>query len=185
MALSDQVRRVVTGHDASGKAIVLFDSANPHRRERPDSGTVSRGLWMTDGSPAAIGGGADRAAGIAGIEPPASGSVFRIVDFPSMTPEKIASFSTEFMQGQVGHDDAHGASGPYRPPTHPFMHRTRSIDYAIVMEGEIDMQLDEETIHLRAGDVLVQQGTNHAWINTSGAPCRIAFVLIDAADPFA
>ncbi|MFL6949617.1 MAG: cupin domain-containing protein, partial [Xanthobacteraceae bacterium] len=75
------------------------------------------------------------------------------------------------------------ASGKYRPPTHPFMHRTRTIDYAIVISGEIDMKLDEEEIHLKQGDVLVQQGTNHAWINRSGRPCRVAFVLIDAAEP--
>jgi uncharacterized cupin superfamily protein len=69
------------------------------------------------------------------------------------------------------------------PPRSPFMHRTRSIDYAIVLAGEIDMLLDDTEVHLRAGDVLVQQGTNHAWENRSGATCRIAFVLIDAAPP--
>ena len=62
------------------------------------------------------------------------------------------------------------------------MHRTRSVDYAVVMEGEIDMILDDSEVHLRAGDVLVQQGTNHAWANRGTRPCRIAFVLIDAAD---
>ena len=63
------------------------------------------------------------------------------------------------------------------------MHRTRSIDYAIVIRGEIDMLLDDSEVHLQAGDLLVQQGTNHAWVNRSSAPCRIAFVLIDAAEP--
>jgi uncharacterized cupin superfamily protein len=63
------------------------------------------------------------------------------------------------------------------------MHKTRSIDYAVVMEGEIDMVLDDSEVHLAAGDVLVQQGTNHAWVNRGSRPCRIAFVLIDAAGP--
>jgi uncharacterized cupin superfamily protein len=63
------------------------------------------------------------------------------------------------------------------------MHRTRTVDYAIVMEGEIDMLLDDSEIHLRAGDVLIQQGTNHAWVNRGTKPCRIAFVLIDAMEP--
>jgi len=66
---------------------------------------------------------------------------------------------------------------------HAGMHRTRSIDYAVVMEGEIDMILDDGEVHLAAGDVLVQQGTDHAWVNRGERPCRIAFVLIDAADP--
>jgi uncharacterized cupin superfamily protein len=61
------------------------------------------------------------------------------------------------------------------------MHRTRSVDYAVVLEGEIDMLLDDSEVHLEAGDVLVQQGTNHAWVNRGTKPCRIAFVLIDAA----
>jgi len=60
------------------------------------------------------------------------------------------------------------------------MHRTRSIDYAIVMSGEIDMLLDDSEFHLKTGDVLVQQSTNHAWVNCGSEPCRIAFVLIDA-----
>jgi uncharacterized cupin superfamily protein len=63
------------------------------------------------------------------------------------------------------------------------MHRTRTVDYAIVMEGEIDMLLDDSEIHLKAGDVLIQQGTNHAWVNRGTKPCRIAFVLIDAMEP--
>ena len=62
------------------------------------------------------------------------------------------------------------------------MHRTRTVDYAIVMEGEIDMLLDDSEIHLKAGDVLIQQGTNHAWVNRGTKPCRIAFVLIDAME---
>jgi uncharacterized cupin superfamily protein len=68
---------------------------------------------------------------------------------------------------------------------HPFMHRTRSIDYALVLEGEIDMLLDDSEVHLKAGDVMVQQGTNHAWVNRSQQVCRMAFILIDAEDPLA
>jgi mannose-6-phosphate isomerase-like protein (cupin superfamily) len=177
----DDVRRVVTGHDATGTATVLFDGANPHKNVRPGSGTVARLLWVTDQSPADISGAADRAAVKIGIAPPAGGSVFRVVDFPPTTDEEIAKLDTDYMQSQMPHDDR--GTAKYRPPTHPFMHRTRSIDYAVVMSGEIDMKLDEEEIHLEAGDVLVQQGTNHAWINRSGKPCRIAFILIDAADP--
>ena len=63
------------------------------------------------------------------------------------------------------------------------MHRTRTIDYAIVMDGEIDMLLDDTEIHMKAGDVLIQQGTNHAWVNRGKEPCRIAFILIDSKEP--
>jgi uncharacterized cupin superfamily protein len=69
------------------------------------------------------------------------------------------------------------------PPKHPFVHRTRSVDYAIIVSGEIDMLLDDETIHLKAGDVVVQQATNHAWINRGDKPCRMIFVLLDAKEP--
>jgi uncharacterized cupin superfamily protein len=65
---------------------------------------------------------------------------------------------------------------------HAAMHRTRSVDYAIVLEGEIDMLLDDSEVHLTAGDVLVQQGTNHAWVNRGTRPCRMAFVLVDAKE---
>jgi mannose-6-phosphate isomerase-like protein (cupin superfamily) len=183
MQPSDQIRRIVTGHDQSGKAIVTIDGANPHKIVRPRTGTVNRLIWATDRAPADMSGDADRAATHVGIAPAPGGSVFRIVDFPPTTDAEIATFEPGFLSKQIPHED-HGPSR-YREPSHPFMHRTRSVDYAIVLSGEIDMKLDEEEIHLRAGDVLVQQGTNHAWINRSGAVCRIAFVLIDAADPLA
>jgi len=178
---TDEIRRVVTGHDTTGKALVLFDGPGPHKNVRPGSGTVSRVLWVTDRTPADMAGATDRCDVKIGIAPPARGSVFRVVDFPPTSDAEIAKLDSSFMHSQIAHDEHESAK--YRPPSHPFMHRTRTVDYAIVMLGEIDMRLDEEEIHLKAGDVLVQQGTNHAWINRSGKPCRIAFVLIDAAEP--
>jgi uncharacterized cupin superfamily protein len=65
-------------------------------------------------------------------------------------------------------------------PRHFGMHRTESIDYAVIMSGEIDMFLDDSEVHLKAGDVVVQRGTNHAWVNRGDEPCKIAFILIDA-----
>src|ERR1700722_3272189 len=178
MPLSQNVRRVVTVVDDGGKAVVLFDGDNPHRMARPDRGSVSRMLWMTDRSPAAIEGTADRAAAHVGIAPPAGGSVFRIVEFPPITPE-IERLPPGHMQNELApHAPERGL-----PPRHPLMHRTRTLDYAVVMEGEIDMLLDDSEIHLKAGDVLIQQGTNHAWVNRGTEPCRIAFVLIDAKEP--
>jgi naringenin degradation protein FdeH len=178
MALSEDVRRVVTTVDASGKAVVLFDGANPHKIVRPNRSVVSRLLWVTNEIPADMGGEADRAAVAIGIGPPQGGSVFRIVDVPP-TSSEIEALEPDYLHRQIGdHAPKKGHS-----PRHPLMHRTRTIDYAIIMAGEIDMLLDDSEIHLKAGDVLIQQGTNHAWVNRGTEPCRIAFVLIDAKEP--
>jgi hypothetical protein len=178
MPLSENVRRVVTVVDDDGKAVVLLDGDNPHKMVRPNRSSVSRMLWMTDRSPAAMSGTADRAAVNVGIPPPAGGSIFRIVEFPPITPQ-IEQLDPDNMHGELA------AHAPKRglPPRHPLMHRTRTVDYAVVMEGEIDMLLDDSEIHLVAGDVLIQQGTNHAWVNRGTQTCRIAFVLIDAMEP--
>jgi mannose-6-phosphate isomerase-like protein (cupin superfamily) len=145
---------------------------------RPHAQTVSRVIWVTDQSPADITGNADRAAVDIGIQPPRNGSVFRIVEFPPETAE-MRNLDPSTMHASLGD------SAPKRglPPRHPAMHRTRTIDYAVVMAGEIDMLLDDSEIHLKAGDVLVQQGTNHAWVNRGSEPCRIAFILIDSKEP--
>ena len=82
---------------------------------------------------------------------------------------------------EMGIDAQNRRKGKYTD--HPFMHRTKSIDYAIVLAGEIDMLLDDSKVHLKAGDIMVQQGTNHAWVNTGKETCRIAFVLIGAHEP--
>jgi len=181
MQTNDGVRRVVTGHDATGKAIVLFDSVDPHASSRPGTANVRRMLWSTQSSPAQIEGDTDRVAEQTAFLPGASGSVFRIIDFPSMTDEEMNRVDSSFYAAQTSHA---GDSSRYRPASHPFMHRTRTLDYAIVLQGDIEMKLDDELLSLKAGDVVVQQGTNHAWINRSGAMCRIAFVLIDAIEPF-
>jgi mannose-6-phosphate isomerase-like protein (cupin superfamily) len=164
------VRRVVTGH-REGKAVVLFDSAAPNQKLRQASGLVSTLLWLTDESPADVSGSADRSLREIGVPPPPNGSIFRIVDFP---PEGV-SRSRDAILKEMGVSDHGGAR-------HAAMHRTRSIDYAIVLEGEIEMLLDDSEVHLAAGDVLVQQATNHAWVNRGKDPCRIAFVLIDARE---
>src|SRR5947207_1084349 len=135
-------RRVVTGHDRAGKAVVLSDGAAPNAKLRQASGLTSTLLWVTDESPAELAGSADRAARDIGVAPPRSGTIFRVVDFPPTG----AGLSSEAVLREMGlADDGSGR--------HPLMHRTPSIDYAIVLEGEIDMLLDDSEVHLRAGDV--------------------------------
>ncbi|MFM1816126.1 MAG: hypothetical protein RLZ98_2821 [Pseudomonadota bacterium] len=177
MAESDGVRRVVTTVDDTGKAVVLFDGPAPRNSVRPVSGNTSRLLWVTETVPVDISGPKDRGDVEIGTQPPAGGTVFRIVDYPP-EPEEVSKLDPGFRQQEIGKD----APSKGLPPRHPMMHRTRSVDYAVIMEGEIDMLLDDSEIHLKAGDVLVQQGTNHAWVNRSGKRCRIAFILVDAKD---
>jgi mannose-6-phosphate isomerase-like protein (cupin superfamily) len=168
----------VTGHDATGKAIVLMDGPAPNQTTR-NTGLVSTLMWATDETPADISGAADRAERESGVAPPPAGSILRVVDFPPLSPDEAARLDQAAIHREMGLDAGHRGA----PARHPFTHRTRSIDYAIVLEGEIDMLLDDTEVHLRAGDILVQQGTNHAWVNHSTAVCRVAFVLIDAHEP--
>jgi mannose-6-phosphate isomerase-like protein (cupin superfamily) len=170
-----ETRRIVTGHDQEGKAVVLMDGAAPNVKVRKAAaGLVSTLLWATDRTPADISSSADAADRDSGVAPPRNGSVLRIVDFP---PASGAGVDNAAMHKEMGLDHGHAAA------RHPFMHRTKSVDYAIVLDGEIDMLLDDSEVHLKAGDVLIQQGTNHAWVNNGTQPCRIAFVLIDADEP--
>ena len=169
------VRRVVTGHDASGKAIVLTDSAAPNQKVR-QTGFVSTLLWVTDETPADTSSTVDRAARDIGVPPPPNGSILRVVDFP---PE--AAGGTKVDNATILREM--GVAAGSAPVRHAHMHRTRSVDYAIVLSGEIDMLLDDSQVHLKAGDILVQQGTNHAWVNRGTEPCRIAFILVDAKEP--
>lgn len=173
-----RVRRVVTGHDGSGKAIVLMDGDAANVRVRPGAGTASTLLWVTDETPADLSQQGETADREIGVPPPRAGSIFRIVEFPPES-EQTGAVSNEDMLRQMGVE--RGGEGPAR---HPGMHRTASIDYAVVMKGEIDMLLDETEVHLVAGDVVVQQATNHAWANRGAEPCQIAFILIGADPPW-
>ena len=178
--MSEPIRRVVTVHDGKGKAVVGIDGPARNVRVRKASGgLVSTLLWVTDETPADMSGHADRADREIGVGPPPGGSAFRIVDFPPTA--NSASLDNAAVVHEMG--ISHGGAKAGDNARHPLMHRTRSIDYAIVMSGEIDMLLDDTEVHLRAGDVLVQQGTNHAWVNCGRENCRIAFVLIDADEP--
>lgn len=173
------MRRVVTGHDESGAAVVIIDGQPGNFRVREASGgLVSTLLWVTDATPADISRRVDAAEREIGVAPPPGGTVFRIVDFPPL--KDATALSQEAILKEMGVlDHDRGGQGA----RHPFTHRTRSVDYAVVMCGRIRMLLDHEDIVLEAGDVLVQQGTNHAWVNSFDEICRIAFVLVDAAAP--
>ena len=171
-----EVRRVVTALDANGRAVALADGAVPLTSLR--SPNPAGEMWVTSQYPPDYSWKEDRAKTKVGLIPPANGTIFRIVDFPPMKAD-VEKMDVNTMMKVVGdHAPAKGA-----PVRHPMMHRTRSLDYAIIMSGEIDMLLDDGEVHLKAGDVVVQQATNHAWVNRGKEVCRIAFILMDGKEP--
>lgn len=178
MRAASGLRRVVTTMDAEGKAVVLSDGENPHMEVRPARKNISRVIWASESAPAEIQGTLDRGLNIKGTSPVNGGTVFRVIDYPPQEPG-IENMDMNTRMNELAKE------APIKglPPSHPFMHRTRSVDYAIILSGEIDMLLDDSEVHLKAGDVIVQQGTNHAWVNRSDDYCRIAFVLVDAKAP--
>ncbi|MSQ50934.1 MAG: cupin domain-containing protein [Betaproteobacteria bacterium] len=146
-----QIRRVVTGHDKNGRAMVKMDSVPAASFSTMRPGVTACLAWSTDTLPADLGDEEDGGLKKVGTAH-AGGTVFRIVE--------------------------------YQPGAAPRNHRTASIDYAVVMAGEIDMELDDGIVaKLKAGDILVQRGTIHNWINRGSVPCVMAFVLIDAKLP--
>jgi mannose-6-phosphate isomerase-like protein (cupin superfamily) len=177
--MNSPVRRVVTGKDSSGKAVVMIDGPATTVHHRPEGGLTITNLWVTDSTPADLSNPEDAATRKVGIPPLPNGTIFRVVEF---APEKeiTAGYDTRLKMIQA---IGLAPEGPSRErPRDPAMHRTRTMDYAVILSGEIDMLLDDSEVHLRAGDVLVQRGTNHAWVNRSDAPCQVAFILVDAKD---
>ncbi len=164
-------RRVVTGIDSAGKSYFVHDGDTPGHL---DLGIfVNDEIWVDDPSNPDPGATRDPVAvEQQHLEPPAEGSVCRIFRFepesaePAALDEAVAAAASGFDTGDAMEAD------------NPGMHTTKTIDYGIVLSGEIDLELDQGEVHLTAGDVVVQRGTRHAWRNRSGGPCVMAFILI-------
>jgi mannose-6-phosphate isomerase-like protein (cupin superfamily) len=176
-----RIRRIVTGHDQQGKSIVLSDGPAPRSVSLDGRGSAFVELWTTRATPAPI----DRASGEPAedgihLHPPAEGTRLRIVDFPPEDSEVLAQLTPEAVRAAFTAINA-ADSIPAGPSPHPLMHRTESVDYGLVLEGELVVVLDGSETQLRAGDVVIQRGTSHAWANRSGRPARMAFILIDGA----
>ncbi|MFL4985695.1 MAG: cupin domain-containing protein [Xanthobacteraceae bacterium] len=144
------IRRFVTGHDARNIAKVIMQGPATNAKY-PSPGTVSTMIWCTDEIPADI-----------------------------TVGEQVEDLGARILGTAPPANGTRFAVIDFPPGNQPRMHRTETIDYVIVLEGEIEMDMDEQTVKLKAGDVMVQRGTNHAWANRSNARARVAFVLIDA-----
>ena len=172
-----KIRRIITGHNAKGQSVILSDAPSPHALSLIDDPAFGlTDLWVTSGSPADNAGSADAAARPAiTLEPPRGGSIFRVVEFPPdrATVGKLDRTKLFEVMHASGAMDQEGAR-------HPGMHKTATVDYAIVLSGEIYAMMDEGETLMKAGDCLIQRGTNHAWSNRSQQPCLVAFVLVSA-----
>ena len=172
------IRRVVTGHDSAGRSIIVSDAPSPHRQAVGVDTLVVTDLWKTTSAPADTSGAADPCGQPIVLAPPRQGTVFRVVQFPP-DREYLDTWKRDEAFADMGNSGSealdHSANA-----RHVGMHRTASVDYAFVLKGEIWAILDEGETCLRAGDVLIQRGTNHAWSNRSAEPALVGFVLIDA-----
>lgn len=176
------VRRIITGHDAKGRSIVLSDGPATNvvaRPDNPDRGLIN--FWRTERTPASNAGDGDPMAGPPqGLLPPHGGTVFR---FFQIAPEKKdAALPREEREKsmQAAFAAMGAASARVDTSRHPSMHKTETVDYIILLQGEVTLLLDEGEVHMKPFDVVVQRGTNHGWVNYGDVPAVLVAVLIDA-----
>ena len=176
------VRRVITGFNAAGRSVFEEDSPASVQTNPLRPGMQSSHVWATGKVPGPVD-DPDRSGQVHGIMPPQGGSVLHIIDYPPEPKDPAErEAALRVMADRVKAANRQPEPGVRRRANaaHPGMHETDTIDYAIVMSGEIHALMDEGEKLLKAGDVLIQRGTPHAWSNRSGEYCRVAFVLVEA-----
>ena len=177
---SKPVRRIVV-KDENEKSRCIMDGPAPDVRTDPARpGFASTRIWLTRQTPAHISETQDPTTGKHSIEPLRGGSLCRVITFPPDSAWK-GKVGAKEVQNYFQAMGSPGASTYSPKAPHPYMQKTRTLDFCLILEGEITLVLDTEEVHLKAGDTVVQRGTNHAWSNRSGKPCTIAFSLHDAA----
>jgi hypothetical protein len=170
-----KVRRVVTGHDAQGRSVLLQDGYAPNVKEMASMpGLALTDLWETGAAPASNEGSADAAARPVRLEPPVGGTILRIVEFP---PD---SMWRDRADARAAFDSIGAGHAPVEGSDDPMMHRTATVDYIIVLKGEIFAIMDQGETRLGPGDILIQRGTNHSWSVRGTEPCIVAAVLVSA-----
>jgi hypothetical protein len=168
--MAREPRRIITGHDAAGKSVVVID-APP---------TPFGAYWMTEATPVDNAASGDAGLQVRKLEPPPGGSIFRFAAIPPEdpnVPREERERQTAKMFAQM--DATHCRADTTR---HPGMHKTRTIDYIVLLSGEVTLLLDKGEVDLKPFDVVVQRGTNHAWVNKGKEPALLAAVLIDAKE---
>ena len=173
----EKIRRAVTGHDENGKSVFLIDEDATAIKEMDSMpGLALTDIWVTGEAPASNEGRGDAADRPIVLEPPQNGTIFRVVEFPPDTAwQDLADAKKAFESIGAGHASDQSVEDP-------MMHKTSTVDYLIVLKGEIWAILDDSEICLKQGDVMVQRGTNHSWSVRTKDPCLLAAVLVDA-DP--
>ncbi len=175
------IHRVVTGHDAHGKAIVSSNGPLATVAEITGvPGTVFHEVWSTSATPASLNNGADPTMGPLTLSPPKLGTRIRYVDIPPDTDDLLKNGAAR-MKGVFEQTGNAATSTVNANSPHPLMHRTETVDYGILIEGELTLILDDSEVDLKPGSVVIQRGTNHAWANRSGKMCRMLFILVDGA----
>ncbi len=161
-------RRVVTGHDTDGKSMVIIDGPP----------APSGAFWFTEAAPANNSAADDDAGLVRKLEPPLGGTIFRYAVIPPEDP----SISAEERERTTARLFAQMDATHCRTDTsrHPGMHKTRTVDYVVLLSGEVTMLLDKGEVNLKPFDVVVQRGTSHAWVNKGKEPAILAAVLVDA-----
>ncbi|HET9662626.1 MAG TPA: cupin domain-containing protein [Burkholderiales bacterium] len=174
------VRRIVVV-DENDRSKCIADGPSPEVRTDPARpGFTSTRIWVTDRTPARLKGVRESLHMPHALEPPAGGSVCRVVTFPPDDSYK-GKVGAKEVQAYFAAMSSPGASTYTPKALHPYMQKTRTLDFCLVLEGEITLVLDTEEVQLKAGDTVVQRGTNHAWSNRSSRPCVVAFSSHDAA----
>ncbi len=164
-------RRVVTGHNGEGKSCVLLDGTATNIRIPPTEPKVCMtDFWYSDETPATNAGSGDAADRPLILQPPVRGTLLRIVELPPDTERNFSNLKAI---------DAHG-DALQKGLRHPGFHRTKTLDYVMVLEGEVVCLLEEGEVPLKQGDILIQRGTNHAWSNRSSKRCLLMATMIDA-----
>ena len=167
-----RVRRIVTGHDAKGRSVIVSDTTAEME------GTLHE-FWLTDSAPARWGGKPNLDKLPNDLEPPKNGTVIRFVEFQPNEGASREELEARYTAGFAAINASHTRVDTSR---HPAMHKTKTIDYGIVLSGKIRLLMDEGECDLEPFAVVVQRGTNHGWVNPGPGPALMAFILIDAVE---
>lgn len=177
--MTSEIRRIVTGHDAEGRAVI--QSAGPPERvvDLTEHGPRFHEIWNTRETPARIDAdSAEPPEDKLTLAPPRNGTRIRVLDIAPET-QQIRDMDAAQARRHFELIGAAEASTRHQGAAHPYMHRTETVDYGIILSGEVYLIVDTGEILCRPGDIVIQRGTNHAWANRSNEVCRIAFILID------